>query len=576
MLHQLSIRDVVLIDRVDLTFGPGLSAMTGETGAGKSILLDAFGLTLGARSDAGLVRKGAERASVTATFDSTVTADLNDILDEHGIDLEPGEDLILRRTVGTDGRSRAFVNDQSISIGLLRQIGDALVEIHGQFERFSLADPVVQRAALDAFGNLKNQRDKVAALHKTWKVAIQARDEAVSALSASQAEAEDLRSALEELDALNPVEGEETELSSRRLLLQNATRLIETFNGASEALTGDPGAETSLQRAARLLERDNEIAGGRLSPVIAALDKANAELAEAVGELNSVAHAMDADPGELETVEERLFALYAAARRHGVTSDELPRIHAELAERLSAIDDRDSHLEQLAHAVEDSRRAYCEAGEALSRARRKAATRLDKGIAAEMPPLKLENATLATRLDRLDESAWAEHGLDSVTFEVSTNPGTTPGPLGKIASGGELSRIMLALKVVLAGTSGTRTIVFDEVDTGIGGATAAAVGARLAELANTRADQQILVVTHSPQVAASAREHLRVQKLADVNSKEGPTKTDVILLDTDQRREEIARMLAGAKVTDEARAAADRLMRGEDDTAPATSASASA
>jgi DNA repair protein RecN (Recombination protein N) len=576
MLHQLSIRDVVLIDRVDLTFGPGLSALTGETGAGKSILLDAFGLSLGARSDSGLVRKGAERASVTATFDSTVTADLNDILDEHGIDLEPGEDLILRRTVGTDGRSRAFVNDQSISIGLLRQIGDALVEIHGQFERFSLADPVVQRAALDAFGNLKNQRDKVAALHKTWKVAIQARDEAVSALSASQAEAEDLRSALEELDALNPVEGEETELSSRRLLLQNATRLIETFNGASEALTGDPGAETSLQRAARLLERDNEIAGGRLSPVIAALDKANAELAEAVGELNSVAHAMDADPGELETVEERLFALYAAARRHGVTSDELPRIHAELAERLSAVDDRDSHLEQLAHAVEDSRRAYCEAGEALSRARRKAATRLDKGIAAELPPLKLENATLATRLDRLDESAWAEHGLDSVTFEVSTNPGTTPGPLGKIASGGELSRIMLALKVVLAGTSGTRTIVFDEVDTGIGGATAAAVGARLAELANTRADQQILVVTHSPQVAASAREHLRVQKLADVNSKEGPTKTDVILLDTDQRREEIARMLAGAKVTDEARAAADRLMRGEDDTAPATSASASA
>lgn len=576
MLHQLSIRDVVLIDRVDLTFGPGLSALTGETGAGKSILLDAFGLSLGARSDSGLVRKGAERASVTATFDSTVTADLNDILDEHGIDLEPGEDLILRRTVGTDGRSRAFVNDQSISIGLLRQIGDALVEIHGQFERFSLADPVVQRAALDAFGNLKNQRDKVAALHKTWKVAIQARDEAVSALSASQAEAEDLRSALEELDALNPVEGEETELSSRRLLLQNATRLIETFNGASEALTGDPGAETSLQRAARLLERDNEIAGGRLSPVIAALDKANAELAEAVGELNSVAHAMDADPGELETVEERLFALYAAARRHGVTSDELPRIHAELAERLSAVDDRDSHLEQLAHAVEDSRRAYCEAGEALFRARRKAATRLDKGIAAELPPLKLENATLATRLDRLDESAWAEHGLDSVTFEVSTNPGTTPGPLGKIASGGELSRIMLALKVVLAGTSGTRTIVFDEVDTGIGGATAAAVGARLAELANTRADQQILVVTHSPQVAASAREHLRVQKLADVNSKEGPTKTDVILLDTDQRREEIARMLAGAKVTDEARAAADRLMRGEDDTAPATSAGASA
>ncbi|MBT5571821.1 MAG: DNA repair protein RecN, partial [Alphaproteobacteria bacterium] len=411
---------------------------------------------------------------------------------------------------------------------------------------------------------------------RAWKSAIQARDEAISALSASQAEAEELRSALEELDALSPVEGEETELASRRSLLQNATRLVETFNDASDALTGDPGAETFLQRAARLLERDNEIAGGRLSPVISALDKANAELAEAVGELNSVAHAMDADPGELEAVEERLFALYAAARRHSVRSDELPRIHAELAERLSAIDDRDSHLEQLAHAVEDSRRAYCEAGEALSKARKKSATKLDKGIAVELPPLKLENAALTTRLDRLDENAWAEHGLDSVSFEVSTNPGTSPGPLGKIASGGELSRIMLALKVVLAGTSGTRTIVFDEVDTGIGGATAAAVGARLAELANTRADQQILVVTHSPQVAASAREHLRVQKLADVNSKDGPTKTDVVLLDTEQRREEIARMLAGAKVTDEARAAADRLMRGEDGAAPTSPAKASA
>ena len=571
MLQQLSIRDVVLIDRVDLTFGPGLSALTGETGAGKSILLDAFGLTLGARSNAALVRKGAELASVTATFDGSVASDLTNILDKHGIEIETSEDLILRRTVTADGRSRAFVNDQSISIGLLRHIGDALVEIHGQFERFSLADPIVQREALDAFGRLKVQREKVATLHKAWKTAVQVRDEAVSSLGASQAEADDLRSALDELDALNPVEGEEAELSSRRLLLQNATRLIETFNGSSEALSGDPGAEVYLQRAARLLERDNEIAGGKLSPVIAALYKANAELAEAVGELNSVAHAMDADPGELETVEERLFALYAAARRHRVTSDELPNVQADLAERLSAIDDRDSHLAQLAQEVENLQRVYYEAGEALSRARRKSATKLNRDIATELPPLKLENATLTVRLDRLDESAWAEHGIDSVTFEVSTNPGTIPGPLAKIASGGELSRIMLALKVVLAGTSGTRTIVFDEVDTGIGGATAAAVGARLAELANTRDDQQILVVTHSPQVAVAAREHLQVQKLAGVNSNDDPTKTDVVLLDSDQRREEIARMLAGAKVTDEARAAADRLMRGEDDTESTTS-----
>lgn len=571
MLLQLSIRDVVLIDRVDLSFGPGLSALTGETGAGKSILLDAFGLTLGARSDSGLVRVGTERASVTATFDSTVVENLGAIFAEHELELEPGEDLILRRTVGTDGRSRAFVNDQSISIGLLRQIGDALVEIHGQFERFSLADPIVQRDALDAFGNLKNQKDKVARLHRVWREAKDARETAIGSLSASQAEAEELRNALDELDALDPREGEEPELTSRRLLLQNATRLVETLNGASDALTGDPGAETLLQRAARILERDNEISGGRLTPVISALDKANAELAEAVQELNTVAHAMDADPGELDTVEERLFALLAAARRHRVTSDDLPRIRSEVAARLDAIDDRDGHLEALTKAVEEARRAYCEAGEALSRARKKAATALDKGIAAELPPLKLENAALTTRLDRLDENAWAEHGLDSVSFEVSTNPGATPGPLGKIASGGELSRFMLALKVVLAGTSGTNTIVFDEVDTGIGGATAAAVGARLAELANTRADQQILVVTHSPQVAAAAREHLRVQKVSEGKTKDGATKTDVLRLDDTERREEIARMLAGAKVTDEARAAADRLMRGEDETSARTS-----
>lgn len=572
MLLQLSIRDVVLIDRVNLTFGPGLSALTGETGAGKSILLDAFGLTLGARSDSGLVRSGAERASVSATFDNSVVENLHALLDEHDIHIEPGEDLILRRTVGTDGRSRAFVNDQSISIGLLRQIGDALVEIHGQFERFSLADPAVQREALDAFGGLAKQRQKVAKLHKAWKQAQQERDTAIGALSASQAEAEHLRNDLEELNALEPVQGEEAELASRRSLLQNASRLIETLNDASDALSGDPGAETLLQRAARLLERDNEIAGGRLSPVVSALDKANAELAEAVIELNSVAHAMDADPGELDTVEERLFALLAAARRHGIASDELPGKREELSTRLSAIDDRDGHLEGLAQAVEEARRAYCEAGETLSRARKKAATALDKGIAAELPPLKLENASLSTRLDRLEEGAWTEHGLDNVAFEVSTNPGSTPGPLGKIASGGELSRFMLALKVVLAGTSGCRTIVFDEVDTGIGGATAAAVGKRLAELANTHKDQQILVVTHSPQVAASALSHLRVQKLSDVNAKDGPTKTDVLSLDPDQRREEIARMLAGAEVTDEARAAADRLMRGEDDTAAQASA----
>ncbi|MBO6781727.1 MAG: DNA repair protein RecN [Alphaproteobacteria bacterium] len=559
MLLELSIRDVVLIDRADLSFGPGLSALTGETGAGKSILLDAFGLTLGARSDSGLVRSGAERATVSATFDESVRGDIADLLDEADIVIDAGEDVILRRVVGKDGRSRAFVNDQPVSVGLLRQIGDALVEIHGQFERFSLAEAAQQRNALDAFAGLSGQRDKVAQLHAAWRTAADTRRAALEAASASQHEADELRAALDELERLDPREGEEAELTSRRQLLQNATRLVETLNEASDALSGEPGADILLQRAARLLERDDAIAGGRLAPVIASLDKAGAELAEAVQELNSVAHALDADPGELETVEERLFALLAAARRHGVSADELPLVREQVATRLLAIDDRDNHLDALSQAVETSRRAYSEAAEKLSAARQKAARRLDKEIMQELPPLKLENAALATRVSRLDEGDWSATGIDAVAFEVSTNPGAEPGPLGKIASGGELSRFMLALKVVLAGTSGSRTIVFDEVDTGIGGATAAAVGTRLADLAGGGENQQILVVTHSPQVAASARAHLRVEKQSGGNS----NRTDVTLLDPDARREEIARMLAGAEITDEARAAAERLLSGE-------------
>ncbi len=569
MLLELSIRDVVLIDRADLTLGAGLSALTGETGAGKSILLDAFGLTLGARSDSGLVRRGAERASVSATFDTGVLEDLGGLLAEHEISVEPGEDLILRRVVNSDGRSRAFVNDQPVSIGLLRQLGDALVEIHGQFERFALADTSQQRDALDAFAGVAGERQQVGKLYAAWREAEAARDAAIRSLSASQAEADELRGALDELDGLEPVEGEEAELTSRRQLLQNATRLVETLNEASDALTGEPGADSLMQRAARLLGRDDAISGGRLARVIDALDKSSAELAEAILELNSVAHALDADPGELEAVEERLFALFAAARRHGVSCDELPRVRQEVAAKLMAIDDRDNHLEALSQAVETARRAYSEAGEKLSRARKKAAKELDARIAKELPPLKLENAALITRIERLEEDDWSPYGLDRVSCDVSTNPGAEPGPLGKIASGGELSRFMLALKVVLAGTSGTRTIVFDEVDTGIGGATAAAVGTRLSELANAREDQQILVVTHSPQVAAAAAAQLRVAKQS------GPDKTsrtDVIRLDADERREEIARMLAGAEVTDEARAAADRLLRGEHEAPARTSA----
>ncbi len=560
MLQHLSIRDIVLIDQANLSFGPGLSALTGETGAGKSILLDALGLALGARSDSSLIRKGADQASVTATFSLEKLDSLPGLLDAHEITVEAGENLLLRRTVGADGRSRAFLNDQPVSIGLLRQVGDAIVEIHGQFERFSLAEPANQRRALDAFAGVEKDLDKLSHLFNDWQSAVAEHSAAAQALNASASQAEELRATLEELDKLDPAEGEQEELTSRRELLQNAGRLVETFNSASTSLSGEDGAETLLQRAARLLERDNEIAGGRLTPVIAAIDKASAELAEAVLELNSVAHALDTDTGDLETVEERLFALLAAARRHSATADDLPQIRRDIEMKLAAIDGRDNQLDTLAKAVETSRRAYSEAGEALSRKRQKAARKLDTRIAKEFAPLKLDNATLTTRIHRMDEESWSAVGLDAVHFDVATNPGAEPGPLGKIASGGELSRFMLALKVVLAGTSGAGTIVFDEVDTGVGGATAAAVGERLAELAASGDGQQILVVTHSPQVAAAAREHLRVEKQSDGKSATKAVMTKVVRLEEDERREEIARMLSGARITDEARAAADKLM----------------
>jgi DNA repair protein RecN (Recombination protein N) len=565
MLRHLSIRDVVLIDRAEIAFGPGLTALTGETGAGKSILLDSFGLALGARADTGLIRKGADKASVTATFDSRLARSLEELLADQELDLEAGEDVILRRTLGSDGRSRAFVNDQPVSVGLLRRIGDALVEIHGQFERFSLADSTVQRHALDAFAGLEDETNGLAAAFRAWREALSARADAAAELDAAESEAGELRIALDELDALAPQAGEAEVLAARRQMLQNAGRLIETLNEASAALVGEDGAESRLQRAARVLTRDDEISGGRLGEIVSALDKSTAELTEAIQALNSVAHALDPDTDDREQVEERYFAIHTLARRYGVAPDALSEMHEEIRNRLAAIEGRDARLDDLTQAAEAARRAYTSAAERVSRARTKAAGALDKRMASELPPLKLENATFRTRIERLEESDWAEHGMDAVAFEVATNPGAAPGPLGKTASGGELSRFMLALKVVLAGTSGAGTIVFDEVDTGVGGATAAAVGARLAELARGAEDQQILVVTHSPQVAASAGEHLRVEKQSGTGKK-AVTTTDVVALDADERREEIARMLSGEKITDEARAAADRLM--QHDTAP--------
>ncbi|MCR6632615.1 MAG: DNA repair protein RecN [Magnetospirillum sp.] len=553
MLVSLSIRDVVLIEKLDLGFGPGLSVFTGETGAGKSILLDSLSLALGARADSGLVRHGAGQLTVIAEFDPPPFHPARVLLAAQDMDVADTP-LLLRRVVTADGRSRAYVNDAPVSVGLLRKVGDELVEIHGQFESHGLLDPDTHLAVLDAFAGSGEARRAVKAGWDAWRQAAKARAEAEETLKRARTEEEALRHAHDELKGLAPKPGEEAELAQSRALLQHSEKLVEALNAAMGALRQKGEVEASLRTAQRCLERVADKAEGKLEPVIAALDRAAVEAAEAVGLLEHVSADIDLDPRHLEKVEERLFALRAAARKHMVEVDGLAALKADLERQLAALEGGGDDLTKLAKAEQTARAAYVEAARTLSKLRVEAAKRLDAAVAAELPPLKLDKAKFTTGLKALEEGGWGADGLDAVEFLVSTNPGSPPSGLGKIASGGELSRFMLALKVVLARTSPTPTIVFDEVDSGIGGAVAAAVGERLARLGT---DLQVLVVTHSPQVAARGRQHYRVAK-HEVTA--GKVLTSVEELPQDARREEIARMLAGEIVTDQARAAAESLM----------------
>lgn len=554
MLQALAIRDVVLIDRLDLSFERGLSVLTGETGAGKSILLDALGLALGARGDAALVRKGAAGATVTASFEPSARHPVRALLMEHGIDANGP--IILRRTLGADGRSRAFVNDQPASVGLLRQTGQMLVEIHGQFDNQGLLDTATHRAALDAFAGLGGEADEVAALFAAWRAALNAETVAREEAARAEQDADFLRHALDELDALDPKPGEEAELAEQRAMLGAREKVIEALNAALGEMTAHKGVEAALRTAQRHLARVAPQIGGRLDAALAALDRAAVEAIEAQAQIQAIGASLDLDPQALDRAEERLFALRALARKHRVEVDALAALRADIARRLGAIDDREGHLAALAKATATARVAYVAAAQALSKSREAAAEKLDRALARELPPLKLEKARFRTRRETLAESAWGPDGIDRIVFEVATNPGTDPGPLDRIASGGELARFMLALKVVLARTTSAPTLIFDEVDAGLGGAAAAAVGERLARLAR---DVQVLVVTHSPQVAARGTHHWRVAK----SSRGAATTTTVVSLDTEERREEIARMLSGASVTAAARAAADSLLRGD-------------
>jgi DNA repair protein RecN (Recombination protein N) len=557
MLVSLAIRDVVLIERLDLSLGAGLTVLTGETGAGKSILLDSLGLALGQRAEAGMVRGGQSQASVVASFHLPATHPALALLAEQGIEAE--DDLVLRRVVQADGRSRAFVNDDPVGVGLLRRLGALLVEVQGQHDQVGLADPATHAGLLDAFGGLEAARIGVAEAFRGWRNAERELEAAREAIASAQRDEEWLRHATDELETLAPEEGEEDSLAAERQTMQQGERRAEAVASALSDLQprdrrGGGGPAAALRNAVRALERlpaPNEEA----APAITALGLAQDALAEAEGLLERLSAGITPDPRRLEHVEERLFALRAAGRKHAVPVVELPALLRELKTRLAALDAGAERASALEAAATAAKARYLEVAQALSATRRAAAGKLEEAVARELKPLKLERARLHISIERKDERGWSSDGLDRIIFLVSTNPGQKPGQLDKIASGGELSRLMLALKVVLARGSPVPTLVFDEVDSGIGGATAAAVGDRLARVAERL---QVLVVTHSPQVAARGAQHLRVAK--GIRAERAETRVEP--LDDAARREELARMLAGEKITEAARAAADSLLGG--------------
>lgn len=555
MLASLSIRDFVLIEKLDLDFtrngSGGLGALTGETGAGKSILIDALSLALGARAESGGVRRGAAQASVSASFDLPRNHPAHAVLAEQGLDQE--DVLTLRRMIGADGRGRAFVNDQPASVALLRRLGDTLVEIQGQMEQHGLLDTATHRQSLDAFAGLEKTAVSVTAAWAAWRAAEQAHVDALAAAEAARRDEDFLRHAVKELETLAPKADDEETLAAERQLMRAGSALGEAVAQALGELEQGRGAVAALRSAHRHIERNVDKAAGRLDAALSALDRALSEATEAQAQLETARDALEFDPSRLEKIEERLFALRAAARKHNVTVPELAALTAKFVAQIAALDDGEAGLKKLASAAKAARASYVTAAEAQAAARRKGAARLDKAVAAELGPLKLERAKFVTEVAPLPEAEWSAAGTDRVQFTVATNPGTPPAPIAKIASGGELSRFLLALKVCLAKVGDAPTIVFDEVDSGIGGATAAAVGERLKRLAK---DVQVLVVTHSPQVAAIADRHWLIRKTTTRNA----ASTDVLSLDPKGRREEIARMLSGAEVTAEARAAADKLL----------------
>jgi DNA repair protein RecN (Recombination protein N) len=553
MLVSLTIRDIVLIDQLTLEFDRGLSVLTGETGAGKSILLDALSLALGARGDAGRVREGATQGQVIAVFDVPMNHPARALLADN--DIEADGDIILRRVQSADGRARVLVNDAPASVGLMRALGALLVEIHGQHDDRALVDPAAHRAVLDAYGGLVAQAGSVAALHKSWRGAALALDRHRARVAAAMRDAEYLRASHDELAKLAPAKGEETALAEKRSAMMKAEKAAAEVRDAEDVLAGPNSPIPQLAGLQRRLARKGSEPGSLMEPVVQALDAALNELDRVQSAIDAAMRAAAFNPSELEHTEERLFAIRAAARKYSVQPDALAETAARFAADLAAIDAGEAQLGELEKAAASAQAVFHAAAGALSAARREAALRLATAVHAELPSLKLEAAEFIVQMDS-DPANAGPDGIDTVEFWVRTNPGTRAGPMMKVASGGELSRFLLALKVALAEKGTAPTLVFDEIDTGVGGAVADAIGHRLARLSRS---VQVLSVTHAPQVAARADHHFLIAKGGDG---QGGTRTSVHRLQVDKRREEIARMLSGATISDEARAAATRLLDG--------------
>lgn len=549
MLTTLAISDFVLIDRLHLQLSSGLTALTGETGAGKSILLDALSMALGERAQARYVRAGATQATITAEFSLDENHAVHQILQEHGIVLD--DCVIIKRILGDDGKSRALINDQPVSVNLLRQVGELLVDIHGQFDR--LLDSASHRDFLDEFAGCAKLKSTVKEAYLKWRKAKELYEQAQEKSNRASQDAEYLAHCVDELVTFGPEEGEEQSLIEERNRHVNHAQISQSLHETLQILLDEDGAETLLGRANRCFSASVAMGGEAFEQAMMSLERAVSELQEAISQLESLESSLELDPATLDRVEERLSQMRALCRKHNCTSDELATKFDQLQAELLLINDSGDILEQLRRDSERTRDEFILCAKDLSQLRQSFASKLDAAVKGELPPLKMEKAGFKTLVTELWEPNWSEHGINQVSFEVSTNPGQPFGKLSAIASGGERARFMLALKVILANGGGLPTMVFDEVDSGVGGAVAYAVGQRLAALGKS---VQVLVVTHSPQVAAVANQQLQVAK----QSLDSQTLTSLTLLDNEQRREEIARMLSGAKITNEARAAADQLL----------------